>query len=203
MHLKLKQDMQAAGINVSEGDTLQQNELQAARDFLYFRGINIGEHFENYEAAIGAEPAAEVPPQDGLVANVPLTDLDNPPSGNLTIPTADAVPTNAQASSEPVNQEPVGEGSESAESTDTPPADQPAEAGTEGTLAVVNGDTGASTFTGELTGNGTEQATDTPPAPATEAPVAAPATEAAPAIDAPTPEAPADQAPAETNNEAA
>jgi len=189
MHLKLKQDMQAAGINVSEGDTLQQNELQAARDFLYFRGINIGEHFENYEAAIGAEPAAETKTPDGTVANVPLTDLDNPPSGNLTIPTADAVPTNPQAqSSEPVNQEPVSEGSESTESTDTPPADQPTEAGTEGTLAVVNGDTGASTFTGELIGNGTEQATDTPPAPA---------------IDAPTPEAPADQAPAETNNEAA
>lgn len=194
MHLKLKQDMQAAGINVSEGDTLQQNELQAARDFLYFRGINIGEHFENYEAAIGAEPAAEIPPQDGLVANVPLTDLDNPPSGNLTIPTADAVPTNSQAqSSEPVNQEPVSEGSESAESTaapatDTPPADSPVSQATDASAA---GDTG------ELIGNGTEQATDTPPAPATEAPVAAPAT------DAPTPDAPADQAPAETNNEAA
>lgn len=183
MHLKLKQDMQAAGINVSEGDTLQQNELQAARDFLYFRGINIGEHFENYEAAIGAEPAAEIPPQDGLVANVPLADLDNPPSGNLTTP-LNYIPTESQVqSAEPGNQEPVSEGSESAESTDTPPADQPTEAGTEGTLAVVNGDTGASTFTGELIGTGTEQATDTPPAPATEAP--------------------ADQAPAETNNEAA
>jgi hypothetical protein len=181
MHLKLKQDMQAAGINVSEGDTLQQNELQAARDFLYFRGINIGEHFENYEAAIGAEPAAEVPPQDGLVANVPLTDLDNPPSGNLTIPTADAVPTNSQVqSSEPVNQEPVSEGSESAESTDTPPADAPA------------------------TDAPTPEAAPANDAPTPEAPAdQAPATEAAPATDAPTPEAPADQAPAETNNEAA
>lgn len=186
MHLKLKQDMQAAGVNVSEGDTLQQSELQAARDFLYFRGINIGEHFENYEAAIGAEPATEVPPQDGLVANVPLADLDNPPSGNLTIPTSDVALIDSQVQpSEPTNQEPVGTGSESAESTDTPPA-----AATEQTTDTLPADTSAKTPTTDAT----EQTTDTPPvdAPATDAPAAAPVAEAS-----------ADQAPAETNNEAA
>lgn len=49
MHQKLKQDMRAANINVSEGDILAIEDMQAARDFLYFKGIDLGEHFEQYD----------------------------------------------------------------------------------------------------------------------------------------------------------
>lgn len=59
MNAKLKQDMRKAGINVSEGDTLAQEDLQSARDFLYFRGIDIGEHFERYE-----DPSVEASSQE-------------------------------------------------------------------------------------------------------------------------------------------
>lgn len=59
MNAKLKQDMRKAGINVSEGDTLAQEDLQSARDFLYFRGIDIGEHFERYE-----DPGVEASSQE-------------------------------------------------------------------------------------------------------------------------------------------
>lgn len=60
MYSRLKQDMRDAGISVSEGDDLVATDLQPARDFLFFRGINIGENFHLYEEAIGAvDPAAQ------------------------------------------------------------------------------------------------------------------------------------------------
>ena len=49
MHKNLKSAMRAANYPVSEGDELVQEDLQSARDFLYFSGVNIGENFEKYE----------------------------------------------------------------------------------------------------------------------------------------------------------
>lgn len=50
MHTQLKNAMRAAGIAVSEGDTLAQSDLQLARDFLYFRGVTLrGDEFDLYE----------------------------------------------------------------------------------------------------------------------------------------------------------
>lgn len=54
MYEKLKQDMRDAGIDVTDGDALDHTDLQKVRDFLYFRGINIGEHFDRYEEALEA-----------------------------------------------------------------------------------------------------------------------------------------------------
>ena len=54
MYEQLKQDMRDAGIDITEGPDLDASDMQKVRDFLYFRGINIGEHFERYEEAVAA-----------------------------------------------------------------------------------------------------------------------------------------------------
>lgn len=74
MNQKLKSAMRAAGIPVTEGDTLAHEDLPNARSFLYFAGVQIGENFSAYEA-IGEEV-------------VILTNNDTPPQ----VPPAPAVP---------------------------------------------------------------------------------------------------------------
>lgn len=61
MYAKLKQDMRSAGVAVSEGDDLATSDLQLARDFLYFNGINIGEEFHRYEEVVHGSVAAVAP----------------------------------------------------------------------------------------------------------------------------------------------
>ena len=59
MYAQLKQDMRDAGISVTEGDDLSAQDMQKARDFLFFRGINIGENFHTYAEASGQRPAQQ------------------------------------------------------------------------------------------------------------------------------------------------
>lgn len=59
MYAQLKQDMRDAGISVTEGDDLSAQDMQKARDFLFFRGINIGENFHTYAEASGQRPVQQ------------------------------------------------------------------------------------------------------------------------------------------------
>lgn len=52
MYDKLKQDMRDAGVEITDGPDLDASDMQKVRDFLYFRGINIGEQFDRYEEAL-------------------------------------------------------------------------------------------------------------------------------------------------------
>lgn len=57
MYANLKRDMREAGISVSEGDELAGTDLQLVRDFLFFRGVNLGEDFHRYDEVMGVAPA--------------------------------------------------------------------------------------------------------------------------------------------------
>ena len=59
MHKSLKSAMRAANYPVSEGDELVQEDLQSARDFLYFSGVNIGENFDKYEELFPLDDGGE------------------------------------------------------------------------------------------------------------------------------------------------
>jgi hypothetical protein len=64
MYAKLKQDMRNANIQVSDGDDLRPSDMQLARDFLYFNGINIGEEFHRYEEVVHGTVAVAAAPAD-------------------------------------------------------------------------------------------------------------------------------------------
>lgn len=57
MYANLKRDMREAGISVSEGDELAGTDLQLVRDFLFFRGVNLGEDFHRYDEVMGVAPS--------------------------------------------------------------------------------------------------------------------------------------------------
>ncbi len=62
MYEKLKADMRAVGIAVSEGAELLVHEMQAARDFMYFHvGLPLETEFHRYEHALAAKLGLEAP----------------------------------------------------------------------------------------------------------------------------------------------
>jgi hypothetical protein len=100
MNSKLKQAMRDAGICVSDGDTLAQSDLQLARDFLYFRGIELHEHFERYETMFGdAEPAPQ-PDQNPVDTSVIV-----PPEAPTTDFGVQTPPQEPESNSEPESDE--------------------------------------------------------------------------------------------------
>lgn len=117
MYAKLKQDMRSANVPVSDGDDLVNSDMQLVRDFLYFKGINIGEEFHRYEEVVHGTVAA---------APAATAESDSDDTDGDDVDTSDIIDE--------------GDGN----------------SGT-GTIALVNGDTGASTFSGELEGNGATQ----------------------------------------------
>lgn len=65
MFSSLKAAMREAGINVSAGGEVLHTEMQAVRDFLYFRGHNLGEEFHKFKDVLEGSPAptAQLPTQ--------------------------------------------------------------------------------------------------------------------------------------------
>lgn len=105
MHTQLKNAMRAAGITVSEGDTLAQSDLQPARDFLYFRGVTLrGDEFDLYEE--GPEDsdvnAAQDPttPPPAAPGGPQGAEPDPGPGGDQEVTNAEVTPEEPEASEE-------------------------------------------------------------------------------------------------------
>jgi hypothetical protein len=90
----LKQAMTAAGILVSEGEELLHTDLQKARDFLYFQGINIGEEFHRFEEYLAGEFSPAVAPADvttsAVVVTAPTEDSTVTVNAVTDVPSVDA-----------------------------------------------------------------------------------------------------------------
>jgi hypothetical protein len=133
----LKQAMRDAGVLVSEGADLEVNDYQSARDFLFFRGINIGEDFYKYDALVGTTPApaeATPPAEAQVVEPVVEAPVDAPvvdAPAEATAPVVD-VPVDAA----PVVEVPVEVVAEAP--VDTPVADAPVDAPVVDTPAPVD-----------------------------------------------------------------
>lgn len=109
MYAKLKQDMRAANIQVSEGDNLCPSDMQLARDFLYFNGINIGEEFHRYEEVVHGTVAVAAAPADAGDDG----DIDAGDAGDIVIGDAGDIvvgDTNEGGENAEVDTNPEGEG---------------------------------------------------------------------------------------------
>lgn len=137
MNQKLKSAMRAAGIPVTEGDTLAHEDLPNARSFLYFAGVQIGENFSAYET-IGEEVVIltnDTPPQAPEVPAAVLT--PEVPAA----PILEEAPTPEVPAAPEVPQAPVQEvvTSESGAGKEEPPVEsQPEEKGEQPVAEAVD-----------------------------------------------------------------
>jgi len=96
MYSKLKADMRNAGISVSEGDEINNTDMQLIRDFLFFKGVNIGEDFHRYEEAVYGNV-------DKVSADT--TEIDNEPEDSADDTEIDQAEEAAEAESEEAESE--------------------------------------------------------------------------------------------------
>jgi hypothetical protein len=125
MYAKLKQDMRAANVPVSDGDELATSDMQPARDFLYFNGINIGEEFHRYEEVVHGTIAVASAPADTDAGDVG-GDGDAGDDGDIVIGDTNDGGENAEEAPAPDQVQDPAPDQVQDPAPDQPAADQPA-----------------------------------------------------------------------------